>query len=283
MDVGFIDYWANRGDSYLHRASVATKMGTVALVIGAVVLASDPYVLLTIYLAVVGLMLWARLPVVKLVLLAAYPALFAILFAVSRWDGTWQTPAVIILKAVTAALAVVMLIATTPYPSLFAALGSFLPQVIADGLFMTYRSLFILLELMDRLLTGLRLRGGLVPHRYWRNSVNVASALGLLLIRAMDLSQRQYDVMALRGYRGRIVALGGEWRLRWADGFAWANGLPLGCGLLLLAASWLLSTAEFATGRAYLLGAVASAVAVLATLLWVQGWRRGRDRARQLR
>ncbi|MBI4492752.1 MAG: hypothetical protein HY690_08185 [Chloroflexi bacterium] len=204
MDIAAIDFWANSGRSVFHRASALSKTVGALLVVAGVVLSLDVVVLATIYLALAAAVVSTRLPARRILLIGAYPAVFALLFALSRWDGTWITPAMILLKALAAALAMLLLITTTPYPLVFATFRRFLPGVVVDALFLTYRSLFLLLDLFGHLLTALRLRGGLAPHAYARNARNLAQGLGLLLIRALDLSERMSDVLRLRGYRGHL-------------------------------------------------------------------------------
>ena len=233
MDIAALDRWAVQGESPWHRAAPLAKIGATALFIAAVVMSHHVAALVTLYLALAALMAWARLPLRRVLVIAAYPALFAVLFAVSRWDGTWQMPATILLKAVGAAMAMVLLITTTPYPDLFAALSRVLPHLISDALFMTYRSFFLLLEGMDHLITALRLRGGLQRRQPLRTIKNLALALGVLLIHALDLSRRLYDVLLVRGYRGRFPT--GQ---RWRQFVARRDVLPLLVGLALVAIAW---------------------------------------------
>jgi cobalt/nickel transport system ATP-binding protein len=229
MNIAAIDYWANKGDSRLHRASTLGKGVAALAFVASVILAASPYVLLAIYLLLVAGVFATRLPARRLMAIAAYPTIFALLFAVSRWNGDFTVPAVIILKALTAAQAMVLLITTTPYPDLFAALGRFLPRLLADGLFLTYRSFFLLLKEMNMLMTALRLRGGLRPGRHVSNARNLSSALGALLIHALDLSQRLYSVLRVRGYRGRLM-VGNRWRSTSRNDL-----LPLSAGAVALA------------------------------------------------
>lgn len=228
MDIAALDFWAHSGRSAFHRASALSKSVGALLVVAGVVLSGDVVTLATIYLALAAALVSTRLPAGKLLLIAAYPALFASLFAVSRWDGTWTTPAVILLKALASALAMVLLITTTPYPEVFATFRRFLPAVVVDALFLTYRSLFLLLALFGHLMTALRLRGGVARRAYVRNLRNLSLGLGLLLVRALALSERMAEVLRLRGYRGHL----GDAR-RWR-----AVGphdlVPLGLGLAAL-------------------------------------------------
>jgi len=219
MDISKIDYWATSGTSFLHRAAVVSKLLATAFVIAGVILAGDVAVLAGLYLMVMVTVRAARLPLVKVMLISLFPGLFAVLYAISQAGAGWTLPAVIIMKALTAASAMILLISTTPYTSVVGFMGRLMPRVVADGLFMTYRSFFILLELMDHFLKALKLRGGFQPHRLIRNARNVAAGVGMLFIRAFDKSQRLYDVMSIRGYSGRLAAT------RRLDGFG-ARDLP---------------------------------------------------------
>jgi cobalt/nickel transport system permease protein len=229
MDIAVIDYWATGRTSYLHRASAPAKLLAAGLTLAAVIISNDPFVLLAIYLTAAAAIAATGLPAWRIVGLAAYPVVFALLFALSRWDGSLYTPAVIIFKALAAALAVVSVIVTTPYPQVFSVLRTLLPSIVADGLFLTYRALFILLGLLDDLLIALRLRGGLSRRRYIQNMRNLSMGLGLLLVRALALAERLYDVMRVRGYAGRLASADGWRRFRPPD------LVPLGGSAVLLA------------------------------------------------
>jgi cobalt/nickel transport system permease protein len=231
MDIGIIDYYANSGKSPLHLASPFYKIISIVLVLSSIVITNDFIVLLSTYLILAGLVILTRLPFLKIISIAAYPAIFAMLFAISSSGEGWITPATIIFKALDAALAMVILITTTPYPSVFASLSPFLPRVIMEGLFLTYRSLFILLGLMGNLLRALRIRGGLSPRRYIKNIMNVASGIGLLLIRGFDLSEKLYGVMHVRGYSGKMAE--GNRKRR----FSQRDTVPIATGLFILAVS----------------------------------------------
>jgi energy-coupling factor transporter transmembrane protein EcfT len=134
-------------------------------------------------------------------------------------------------KALDAALAMVILIVTTPYPNVFACLSPFLPRVIVEGLFLTYRALFILLELMGNLVQALRIRGGISPRKYIKNITNFASGIGLLLIRGFDLSERLYGVMQVRGYSGKMAEEERERK------FSQKDIIPIAFGLFILGVS----------------------------------------------
>ncbi len=230
MDIAALDRWAVQGKSRVHSASPLGKLAATLLFVACVAVARDVLTLATLYVALAALVVVARLPLRRVLLIAAYPAIFALLFAFSQWNGQWAAPVVIVLKAMDAGLAMVLLISSTPYPQLFAVIGRALPRVVGDALLMTYRTFFMLLESMDHLITALRLRGGLLRGRPMRTIRNLSVALGVLLVRSLDLGQRLYETLTLRGYAGRFPA-GGQWK-KLAPAY---DGLPVVVGLILLA------------------------------------------------
>ena len=205
MDIGTADLWATHHRSWLHSASLAAKVALVAAVLLTVILADHVVLLLATYGLVLALLLTTPLPVLTLGATSLYTVLFVVVFAVSRWDGTWLTPLTIVAKAPTMALVVLLLVASTPYPCIFAPLSRFLPALVAESLLMAYRAVFVLLELTRRLLLSLRLRGGLGGGSPWQRVKNLSIGLGLVFVHSMDYVQRLYTVMRLRGYAGQLA------------------------------------------------------------------------------
>ncbi len=228
MELAQIDLWATAGRSPWHRASALGKLCATALVIAAVVAASDWRVLAAVYAALLFAIWTARLPTLRIALVGAYPAVFTILFAVSQTGG-WEVVLLVLTRALTAALAMLLLITTTPFVDVFAALGRILPALLADGLLVTYRSFFILAETFGRLVTGLRLRGSYSRWR-WKGMAQMAEIIGVTFLHALDLAEHSQSVLRLRGYAGRIPA---------SDRWRQVNGndvLPITFGLISLAA-----------------------------------------------
>jgi energy-coupling factor transporter transmembrane protein EcfT len=204
MNLAALDTSATTGTSVLHRCSPAAKLACVAGVITAVVISRDAALLAGLTVAMLAAAVACGLPWRRVVSLAAYPALFALLFAFAA-TPTPAAAALVVAKAVTAAMAGVVLMHTTPYPQVFAPIQRVVPATIGDALLMTYRSLFLLLERFSHTLTAARLRAGLVGPRPIRSAATVTRSLGSVLLYSIDLSQRTHDVMALRGYDGRLA------------------------------------------------------------------------------
>ena len=204
MDLARVDTAATLGTSALHRAVPAAKLGAFALMLVAVIVSSNVLIVVTLGCCLFAAVVALRLPLRPIALLAAYPGIFAALFAFAAATDLLSA-SLIIAKAVTAALAAVVLMFTTPYPQVFAPIQRALPAVIADALLMTYRSLFLLLEKFSHTLTAARLRAGVVGRDPLRSAGTITRSLGGVLLYSIDLSQRTHDIMQLRGYDGRLV------------------------------------------------------------------------------
>jgi energy-coupling factor transporter transmembrane protein EcfT len=216
--VALIDFWATSGRSWLHRASPLAKWSIIAAAVAVAILSRQPYSLLLAYVALLLAALSARLPWRPLVLGSLLPAPLFGIYAISQWQGNWEPIATLLGKGMVTALAGLLIAATTPYPDLLAPLTRVLPPVIADSLVLTYRSIFILASQAEGLVVTIRARGGL-PRRPasdvfpWkargttlgRRLDVVATGSALALLRGVDLSNRLYDVMRLRGYTGRLA------------------------------------------------------------------------------
>ncbi len=209
LELAQIDQWAVSGASAWHRASTLAKLVCAALLIAATITARDWRVVAILYLAILGVIAAARLPALPIALIAAYPAAFSLLFVLSSRGG-WEFALLVVARAATAALAMLLLIATTPYVEIFAALGRVLPALIADGLFVTYRAFFILLETFSRLVTGVRLRGG---YSRWKlkGFSQMAEIVGVTFLHALDLAEASHAALHLRGYSKRIPT-SNHWR-----------------------------------------------------------------------
>lgn len=205
MRISLIDESAARGTTPLHEASPKAKVASFVMVLTAVVTVQNALVILAVALLLAALALRWRMPAAPMLALAAYPGVFAAVFAFASAPDP-LTAAAVVLKAVTAASAAVLLVFSTPYPQVFAPLQRLSPPLVGDAMLMTYRSLFLLARRFAGLVTAIRLRSGISAGHPLRAARATARALGPLLLYSFDLAQRDYDVMRLRGYERRLRA-----------------------------------------------------------------------------
>jgi cobalt/nickel transport system permease protein len=198
-----VDLHANQGSTVWHRASALAKLLLAVLVFAIALFAPSLPVLVVAHVFAWMLALSSRLPLRLMAAVASYPILFSLLFVIARWDGSWQTPLMLVLRPLTASLLAAWLVGTTPYPDLFAPVARVLPRPAGDSLFLTYRALFALLQRADRLWRALRLRGGFAgPAR--RRLSHAGEGLGVLVVHSFERSRRIYETMHLRGHSGRV-------------------------------------------------------------------------------
>ena len=227
-DLALVDQWASAGTSAFHRASALSKLAFVLLVLASVLSSSSPVFLASLWGAVVVLVIVSGVPALPALTLSLYPVLFSSLFLLSRWNGDWREPLVIVLRSLVSSLTAVLLVATTPYPDLFAPIARVTPRLVGDGLFLTYRAFFLLVNRADRMWTALKLRGGLTGRGLPRDFRSAGEGLGQLVIHSYDRSQRLYAIMHIRGHSGRVCGC-----RHWAE-FTAFDLVPLGLGALAL-------------------------------------------------
>ncbi len=202
IQLSYIDYIATEGRSFLHHLPPGWKIIGMLLVLSGIVLVRNVMCLLLLYGVLLGLFLICRLPL-RIFPLTLYPLVFAILFL---FVSDFQIPFAlrIFLKVLIGSTGILLLLATTPYPSIFAALDTFLPSLLVTALFLTYRSIFILLKVLEETQHALYLRGGFQWRRPGRSLTNLSNAFGHLIIKGIDSSERMYESMVLRGFKNKM-------------------------------------------------------------------------------
>jgi len=202
IQLSYLDYLAVEGQSFLHRLSAGWKIIGLLLVLTGIVLLRNIFGLFLLYGLLLAFFFACGLPL-RIFSLTLYPLIFAILFIfVSGFEIHFIL--LVFLKVLSGSTAVVLLLGTTPYPSLFVALERFLPSIFVTALFLTYRSVFILLKVLEETQHALYLRGGFQWSHPWRSLSNISNAFGHLIIKGIDASEKMYESMVFRGFRNKI-------------------------------------------------------------------------------
>jgi len=212
--IAEIDLLATTARSPWHAASAISKLLLALAMILLAVLTPSRTLLFVLFGLALVLALTGRVPLRLVVIAAGYPLFFVALFVLAHWDGTWQTPARLILRPITCSLTAVWLMGTTPYPDVFAPLSRVLPRGVGDALFLIYRALFDLLGRLERLWRALRLRGG-TSGSARRRLATAGEGLGTLVLYGFERSERVYAALQLRGKDGRICGC-----RHWTEGSA---------------------------------------------------------------
>jgi energy-coupling factor transporter transmembrane protein EcfT len=188
IQLSYLDYIAVEKRSFLHHLPSTLKIIAMAFVLFAVVGLRSFLGLLGLYGILLALFLLSRIPI-KIFSLTLYPLIFVIL---------------VVLKVLCGSTGVLLLLSTTPYPSIFSVLGRVLPSSFVTALFLTYRSIFILLNIFEETQHALYLRGGFQWRHPWRSLTNISNAFGHLIIKGIDASEKMYESMVLRGFRNKV-------------------------------------------------------------------------------
>lgn len=230
-----IDYRASAGRTPWHYASALSKLVLALLLVTCAIVAPSLRMLLAMHAVAWLLVLTSGLPLALVAAAAGYPLVFTLLFVLTRWDGSWLTPLMLVLRPVTASLTAAWLTGTTPYPDLFAPISRVLPRRTGDSLFLTYRALWALLDRADQMWRALQLRGGLVGPTRRRLAV-AGEGLGLMVVHGFERSRRLYATMLIRGHTGRVCGC-----RHWAE--------PTAADLLVAAAAILIGALVWFTWR----------------------------------
>ena len=202
IQLSYLDYSAVEGRSFLHRLSPLLKIIGMLVVLFVIVTVRSLPGLFLLYVILFTLFFIARVPV-RIFSLTLYPLIFAFLFIFLSGFRIFFI-LLIFLKVLCGSTAVVLLLASTPYPSVFSILGRVLPSSFVMALFLTYRSIFILLTCLEETQHALYFRGGVQWKHPWRSLINISNGFGHLIIQGIDASEKMYESMVLRGFKGKI-------------------------------------------------------------------------------
>ncbi|WP_160723509.1 energy-coupling factor transporter transmembrane component T family protein [Isachenkonia alkalipeptolytica] len=204
MHLAQIDRISNSTYSYFHKALVGSKVLFTVIMVTAFITSNTIAKGLGL-LGVILLSFWiAKVPVRLVLQLALYPAFFSSIFALMEMGNSIPGGLLIIVRAVGAGMTMILLITTTPYTDLFSFLSLWMPMLLVDVFMFTYRGIFILIEKTTNLIKSMRLRGGYYSFNVFKNAKNMVGAIGVIIITSFDMSERMYQIYALRGYKGGI-------------------------------------------------------------------------------
>lgn len=204
MFFQLLDNQAVNGRSFLHRVNPKFKLSALFLIIILVIIAKNPDPLIIIYLCLLAVLLFTRLPFRITFIPSLYPLVFLLIFFLSVNNLTLFFATIVALRALSIALAVLILLSTTSFLEIFATLGRFIPRELSTVFFLSYRSLFIINKIVSDILESFRLRGAINWKNPLRTITNIANFFGFLIIKTLDKSEKQAQILSLRGFNGKI-------------------------------------------------------------------------------
>ena len=204
MKIADLDYYATFGDSFLHKIPAKYKLIDAAIILSAVLYAKNVYSLAIMYFLLMTYLVFSGLPRRNFLKASLYPLIFTAMFLFSMENLTYLTAFKIILRVLCISTTFIFLIFTTPYIQIFKALSVFLPDIMINILFNTYRSLFIINNTLDNLLTTMRLRGGISIFRPVHSLSTIGNLVGFFVIKSIETSEKMYEGLKLRGYSDKV-------------------------------------------------------------------------------
>jgi cobalt/nickel transport system permease protein len=147
------------------------------------------------------------------------PGTAVVSFSIGPWTLTATDAgsvrfASILIRSWLSVMAAIWLTATTPFPDLMHALRHLhVPQVLVSIISFMYRYLFVMADEAGRLLRAREARSARLPGQqgsggslWWRAKV-AGSMVGQLFLRSFERSDRVYNAMLARGYRGQLLTM----------------------------------------------------------------------------
>lgn len=163
----------------------------------------------------------------KIALLLVLPLATALMFAAY----TMHNQELVVARSTVGVLAAIMFFFTTEIYDSMAMLSPLLPAELADGIYLTYRSVFLMGSRVSEALRGLQLRGLYSPTAVFSNVGLLAGVLGNVLCDSLDSAERMGKIMTLRGVSGSIAPRG--FKATWSR---WDLVPLVACAVVLLLA-----------------------------------------------
>ncbi len=129
--------------------------------------------------------------------------LFSLYSLSISYQGIWMG-ALIALRAFSAALLTAAMLGTTGFDETLGALGKLrIPNKLIQVLMFTYRYISVLSREMHRMIRSLNARG-FRKRMDVRTMSIIGNFIGMLFVRSYERSERVYEAMVSRGYRGTV-------------------------------------------------------------------------------
>lgn len=226
-DINLITWHAEHADSFFARISPWTKLALLVLLVILVTIIRSPLGIALLYGAVLLLYLGCRLPVKKLLVWYIIPVLFVVsLVGILMWSepgtplfffGAWgygltlTDNGLILLgtllgKALVSVTFTLLVLMTTRYQHIAALVSRIFPDPLDQIFLMSYRFLFLALEMVTSLLKSIQSRGGGFLRSIRTQGRMLASVFALVFIRSFDRAERVAKAMQARGYSGTYAA-----------------------------------------------------------------------------
>ena len=204
MRFADIDYYANSGDSWLHKLRTRYKLIALSLVLLTVIFAKSTIVMGSVYIILLLILVITKLPRLKILKLSIYPLIFMSIYLISSIHIDYNYTVLLLLKVLSASTSFATLIFTTTCFNIFSSLERIMPSTLVSSFFLTYRSIFILWKVLENIRLALYIKGKPSIKRPIYTLQVYSHVLGYLVIRAIESSESMYNSLKLRGYSNSL-------------------------------------------------------------------------------
>jgi cobalt/nickel transport system permease protein len=227
-DLDLITYYSENCYSFLSRASPWIKLIGLISIIFIITIVKSVEILVALY-ALILLLYWqSNLPIRNLFDWCLLPILFVLSLVILLM---WNEPGIplfslrffwfsltltdngllllvqLLLKALISMTSSLLFLMTTKYAHLSAMIYRIFPFPIDQIFLMSYRFLFITLDMIDSMIRAFKSRGGGFIKNMVRQSQTFAEIFALVFIRSYDQAERVNKAMESRGYNGTYSTL----------------------------------------------------------------------------
>ncbi|GEM_PF-2917044 len=196
-DINLVDYYANQ-KLFFQRMSAYSKLAFFIMLLIFIISSQEIYPLLLVFGFILLISLVGRIPVAKMTKWALYPAFFASIFAFSQFIAVGSFPFVLLFRAYVAAFLTLFYSFTTPYFETFGIVSKLSP-FLGMVLFFTYRYFFVFLDVLNKKITMVKIRGA-----ENRKFYSIAKVVGFLILEMIDRAERIHSVLQIRGFKEKI-------------------------------------------------------------------------------
>ncbi len=224
-DFRLVTFYAESGHSYAHKASPWTKSALLGLMVLFVIVVTDLYLLVILFLAAIAFYASARLPMRLLVGWFTLPVLFVVtitLMFIFTEPGKQlvsvhvlgvhvaltDNGVLLLVKLLLRALAVVAfslaVFMTTKYSDIAFIATRTLPKTLANIFLLAYRFTFETSDEVSDVLDAMRARGGDLIKSATRQARTFAGIFGISFVHAFERAERIAKAMEARGFSGEF-------------------------------------------------------------------------------
>jgi len=222
-DLPLITWFAENNRTLFTDVSPWSKITLLVLLVITVTVIRSLPILLVSYALVVAACICARLPLKRIVLWYTLPALFVLsLVGIIAWsepgttvlsftiagftatltDGGIRLIIVLLIKAFIIVTYSFFFLMTTRYEYIAGLIDRIFPDPVNQIFLLSYRFLFLTIDLIGSLLKAVRSRSGGMVRSIWMQGRIFARIFALTFIRSLDRGEKVHAAMISRGYRG---------------------------------------------------------------------------------